>query len=58
MFNLECLIADYKAAMKSSGAQKVIRELPREAVAEPSEVVRVLGEPKKPGLTCCTAPTT
>ena len=50
MFDLDCFIADCKAAMNSGGAQKSIRELVREAVSDPSQVIRVLGEPKKAGI--------
>jgi predicted metal-dependent enzyme (double-stranded beta helix superfamily) len=50
MFDLDGFIADCKAAMGSGSAQKSIRELLREAVADPCQVVRVLGEPKQAGI--------
>jgi len=50
MFDLNCLIADCKAAMNSGSAQRAVRELLHEAVADPSQVVRALGEPKKAGI--------
>ena len=50
MFDLDGFIADCKAAMTSGGAQKAIRELMREAVSDPAQVIRVLGEPKKAGI--------
>jgi predicted metal-dependent enzyme (double-stranded beta helix superfamily) len=50
MFDLDNFIADCKAAIRSGDGQKVIRELMREAVTEPDQVVRVLGEPKRAGI--------
>ena len=55
MFDLDRFIADCKAAMGASGtpngdAQRDIRALMREAVSEPCQVIRVLGEPKKAGI--------
>lgn len=50
MFELDRFIADCKAAMESGGGHKAIRELTREAVSDPSQVIRVLGEPKKAGI--------
>ena len=50
VFDLDCLIVDCKTAMTSGGAQKAIRELLREAVAEPRHVLRALGEPAKAGI--------
>jgi predicted metal-dependent enzyme (double-stranded beta helix superfamily) len=50
VFDLDCFIADCKAAMSSGAAQKTIRELMREAVSEPAQLLRVLGEPTKAGI--------
>jgi predicted metal-dependent enzyme (double-stranded beta helix superfamily) len=50
VFDLDCFVADCKAAMSSGGAQKAIRELTREAVSDPSHVIRALGEPRKAGI--------
>jgi predicted metal-dependent enzyme (double-stranded beta helix superfamily) len=51
MFDLDRFIADCKASATGSGAvEKSIRELMREAVADPSQVVRALGEPTKAGI--------
>jgi predicted metal-dependent enzyme (double-stranded beta helix superfamily) len=49
VFDLDCLIAESKAAM-GSGGQRAVRELLREAVAEPGQVLRAMGEPKKAGI--------
>jgi predicted metal-dependent enzyme (double-stranded beta helix superfamily) len=50
VFDLDRFIADCKAAMGSGGARRTIRELMREAVVEPGQVVRALGEPAKAGI--------
>jgi predicted metal-dependent enzyme (double-stranded beta helix superfamily) len=50
MFERDRFIADCKATMGSGGAQRTVRELMREAVSEPGQVVRALGEPKKAGI--------
>jgi predicted metal-dependent enzyme (double-stranded beta helix superfamily) len=50
MFDLDRFIADCKAAVDAGNAEKSIRELMREAVAEPSQILRALGEPKKAGI--------
>jgi predicted metal-dependent enzyme (double-stranded beta helix superfamily) len=50
VFELDGFIADCQSALRSGAAQKTIRELLREAVADPCQVVRVLGEPKKAGI--------
>jgi predicted metal-dependent enzyme (double-stranded beta helix superfamily) len=47
VFDLDCFIANCKSAMGAGGAQKAIRELMHEAVSDPGQVIRVLGEPKK-----------
>jgi predicted metal-dependent enzyme (double-stranded beta helix superfamily) len=50
VFELDGFIADCQSALRSGAAQKTIRELLREAVSDPCQVVRVLGEPKKAGI--------
>jgi predicted metal-dependent enzyme (double-stranded beta helix superfamily) len=50
VFDLDCFIADCKAAAASGSAQKAIRELLREAVSDPCQIVHALGEPKKAGI--------
>jgi predicted metal-dependent enzyme (double-stranded beta helix superfamily) len=50
MFELDGFIADCQLALGSETAQKTIRELLREVVSDPNQVVRVLGEPKKAGI--------
>jgi len=50
VFDLDCFIADCKTAIAAAGAQKAIRELMREAVSDPGQVVRALGEPAKAGI--------
>ena len=50
MFDRENFIADCQAAMASGGGQRAIRELMREAVTDPAQVARVLGEPRKAGI--------
>lgn len=48
MFEKERFIADCKAAVGEG--QKAIRELTREAVADPAGVIRELGEPSQAGV--------
>jgi predicted metal-dependent enzyme (double-stranded beta helix superfamily) len=50
MFDRDRFIADCKAAAGSGSVEKSIRELLREAVADPSQVMRTLGEPAKAGI--------
>src|SRR3984957_9714818 len=50
MFELDRFIADCKAVSDSAAVEKAIRELMREAVADPSQVMRAMGEPKKAGI--------
>ena len=50
MFELDGFVAGCKTAMSSGGGQRAIRELLREAVADPRQVVRALGEPRKAGI--------
>ncbi len=50
MFELDRFIADCKAVSGSAAVEKAIRELMREAVADPSQVTRAMGEPTKAGI--------
>jgi len=50
VFELDYFTANCKAAMNGDNAQKAIRELMREAVADPAQVIRALGEPKQAGI--------
>jgi predicted metal-dependent enzyme (double-stranded beta helix superfamily) len=45
MFDLDRFIADCKSVTGSGTVEKSIRELMREAVADPSQVIHALGEP-------------
>jgi predicted metal-dependent enzyme (double-stranded beta helix superfamily) len=47
MFEKEDFIEDCRAAIKGKDAQAVIRELVARAVSEPSQLIRVIGEPKR-----------
>jgi predicted metal-dependent enzyme (double-stranded beta helix superfamily) len=50
MFEKERFIDACRAALKERDAQVAIRELVAQAVAEPAQIVRVLGEPKRAGV--------
>jgi len=50
VFELDRFIADCKAAMGGAMAQKAIRELMREAVSDPCQVARAVGEPTRAGI--------
>jgi predicted metal-dependent enzyme (double-stranded beta helix superfamily) len=50
VFDRDRFIVDCRAAIGAAGAQKAIRELLKEAVSDPCQVARVLGEPKKAGI--------
>jgi predicted metal-dependent enzyme (double-stranded beta helix superfamily) len=50
MFDPDRFIADCRAALADSAAQKLVREITREAVAEPGAVIKALGEPERAGL--------
>ena len=50
MFDRDRFIADCRAAIGAAGAQQAIRELLREAVSDPCQVARALGEPNKAGI--------
>jgi predicted metal-dependent enzyme (double-stranded beta helix superfamily) len=50
VFELDCFVADCQAAVSLDGTQRAIRELMREAVSDPAQVIRALGEPKQAGI--------
>ncbi len=50
MFDKEDFIEDCRAAIKEKDAQAVIRELVARAVSEPSQLMRIIGEPKRAGI--------
>jgi len=50
MFEKERFIEDCRAALKEDDTHSAIRELVTAAVTTPSEIVRVLGEPKRAGV--------
>ena len=50
MFDQERFIEECRAALRERDAQGAIRELVAQAVAEPGEVVRALGEPQRAGV--------
>jgi len=50
LFTTERFIEDCRAALKEKNAQAAIRELVTQAVSEPGQVMRALGEPVRAGL--------
>lgn len=50
MFEKERFVEDCRAALKEHDAHSAIRELVAAVVTTPSEIVRVLGEPKRAGV--------
>lgn len=50
MFETERFIESCKAALKERDAQAAIRELVAEAVSNPADVIRALGEPQRAGV--------
>ena len=50
MFQKERLIEECRAALKEKDAHAAIRELVAQAVRDPAQVVRTLGEPKRAGV--------
>jgi hypothetical protein len=50
MFYKEDFIEDCRAAIREKDAQSVIRELVARAVSEPSQLMRIIGEPKRAGI--------
>lgn len=49
MFDLDQFVEDCKAAVKDDPTHKTVHELTSRAVANPEEVLRVMGEPKRAG---------
>jgi predicted metal-dependent enzyme (double-stranded beta helix superfamily) len=50
MFDLEQFSADCRAALKADPSHKGVREVVARAVADPSGVLKTLGEPKRPEI--------
>src|SRR3546814_1116428 len=50
MFDLDRFIADFRAALRESADHKPVREVVARAVAEPSAVLKGLGEPQRAGI--------
>jgi predicted metal-dependent enzyme (double-stranded beta helix superfamily) len=50
MFDLEQFTADCRAALKHDSSHKSVREVTARAVADPSGILKALGEPKRPGI--------
>ena len=50
MFETEGFIEECRAALKKPDAHSTVKELVARAVAEPSQVLRALGEPKLAGI--------
>jgi predicted metal-dependent enzyme (double-stranded beta helix superfamily) len=50
MFDLERFTADCRAALNDDASHKSVREVLARAVAEPSGILKTLGEPKRPGI--------
>lgn len=56
MFEKERFIEECRAALKDRNAQAAIRELVAQAVSDPAQVIRALGEPQRSGVeTICRA---
>lgn len=51
MFETEKFIEDCKRALAEDGSHKAVREVVAEAVADPSGIVKTLGEPTEAGFT-------
>jgi predicted metal-dependent enzyme (double-stranded beta helix superfamily) len=49
-FDVEQFIADCRAAVAGSDAERAVRELVTEAVSDPSAVARALGDPERAGI--------
>jgi hypothetical protein len=45
MFDLDRFIADCRAALAADRSHKLVREVVERAVAEPGDVLKVIGEP-------------
>jgi predicted metal-dependent enzyme (double-stranded beta helix superfamily) len=50
MFDLDRFIADCRAAVSADPTHKAVREIVARAVAEPSAVLKGIGEPRKAGV--------
>ena len=50
MFDKERFIEDCRAAIKGKDAQAAVRELVAKAVSEPSQLMRILGDPNRAGV--------
>jgi predicted metal-dependent enzyme (double-stranded beta helix superfamily) len=50
MFDLEQFTADCRAALKADSSHKSVREVLARAVADPSGILKTLGEPKRPEI--------
>lgn len=50
MFEKDRFIEDCRAALKEGNAQAAIRELVAQAVSDPAQVLRALGEPTRSGV--------
>ena len=50
MFDLEQFTADCRVALKADSSHKSVREVLARAVAEPTGILKVLGEPKRPEI--------
>ena len=50
MFEKERFIEECRAALKERDTHAAVRELVARAVSEPTQIVRVLGEPRRAGV--------
>ncbi len=50
MFEVDRFIADCRTAMEGTDSMKAVREVVQEAVSEPGNIIRALGEPTKGGV--------
>jgi predicted metal-dependent enzyme (double-stranded beta helix superfamily) len=50
MFDKDRFVEQCRAALKDSNAQAAIRELVAQAVSDPAQIVRALGQPKRSGV--------
>lgn len=50
MFEKDDFVEDCRAAIKCKDTQAVIRELVARAVSEPSQLMHIIGEPKRAGI--------
>jgi predicted metal-dependent enzyme (double-stranded beta helix superfamily) len=50
MFDLEQFTADCRTALKQDASHRSVREVVARAVTDPAGVLKVLGEPKRPGI--------